>query len=59
MKSPDMRHRVEITSILANDYEFVKLGNWEAAPAVNTWRKYNRGDAIPLKHRQTNPYING
>lgn len=59
MRSQERRHKAEIGSILANDFEFTKLGNWEASPVVATWRKYDRGDAIPLKHLQTNPYING
>jgi len=59
MRSQERRHKAEIGSILANDFEFTKLGNWEASPVVATWRKYDRGDQIPLKHLQTNPYING
>lgn len=59
MLCPEKRHRAEISSILANDFEFTKLGNWQAQPAVATWRKYKRGDQIPEKYLKSNPYING
>jgi len=60
MRRPEARHKVEIASILVQDGDVMtKIKNWEASPAVATWRKYDRGDQIPLKHLQTNPYING
>jgi predicted phosphoadenosine phosphosulfate sulfurtransferase len=58
IQHPEMRHRVEIASILANDYHFTKLKNWEFSPAVGTWRKWKRGLNIPRAHLLTNPYIN-
>lgn len=59
MLRPDLRHKVEIASILANDFHFTKLANWEISPAVGTWRKWKRGDAIRPEFLRTNPYING
>jgi predicted phosphoadenosine phosphosulfate sulfurtransferase len=59
MGRPDMRHKVEIASILVNDFHFTKLENWEISPAVGTWRKWKRGDTIRAEYLRTNPYITG
>jgi predicted phosphoadenosine phosphosulfate sulfurtransferase len=53
----DKLTRVQINSILANDFEFTKLTNWERHPDVDTWRKWKRG--ITNKYTDTNRYING
>jgi predicted phosphoadenosine phosphosulfate sulfurtransferase len=49
--------KVQINSILANDFEFTKLSNWERHPDVDTWRKWKRG--ITNKYTHVNKYING
>jgi predicted phosphoadenosine phosphosulfate sulfurtransferase len=59
MRSSEKRHKVEVSAILANDYEFTKILNWEASPMVGTWRKWKRGVNIPLTQLRNNPYING
>ena len=53
----DRLTKVQINSILANDFEFTKLSNWERHPDVDTWRKWKRG--ITNKWTNTNKYING
>ena len=53
----DVLTKVQITSMLANDFEFTKLNNWERHPDVDTWRKWKRG--ITNKWTNTNKYING
>lgn len=50
-------HKAQIKSLLANDYEFTKITNWERNPNVDTWRKWKRG--IFNQWTSTNKYING
>jgi len=60
MKRPDLRHKVEVASILTQDGDVMtKMKNWEISPPVGTWRKWKRGDAIRPEFLRTNPYING
>jgi len=60
MKRQDLRHRVEIKSILASDHQFfVKLHNWEDSPMVGTYRKWKRGDYVLPDRLASNPYMNG
>lgn len=51
-------YKTQISSILTNDYNFTKLSNWEKSPAVNTWRRYQRGDTVFFDITK-NPYITG
>lgn len=53
----DDLYKAHIRSILANDFEFTKITNWERNPNVDTWRKYQRG--ITNKWTDTNKYLNG
>ena len=53
----DKLHKVQVQSILANDFEFTKLTNYERHPDVDTWRKWKRG--ITNAWTDTNKYING
>lgn len=50
-------HKVHIGSILANDYHFTKIQNWETRPTVNSWRKYQVGIFHP--DNRNNKYITG
>ena len=53
----DKLHKVQVQSILANDFEFTKITNYERHPDVDTWRKWKRG--ITNAWTDTNKYING
>ena len=53
----DDLYKAHIRSMLANDYEFTKITNWERNPNVDTWRKFQRG--ITNKWTSTNKYLNG
>lgn len=50
-------YRKQITSILANDYEFTKLFNYMNEPESVTFRKWKRG--IINEHTFTNKYVTG
>jgi len=39
-------HKEQVQSILANDWEGIKLDNWKRMPEVNVFRKWKRGDEI-------------
>ena len=53
----DDLYKAHIRSLLANDFEFTKITNWERNPNVDTWRKYQRG--ITNKWTDTNKYLYG
>jgi len=53
----DKLYKVQVQSILANDFEFTKIINYERHPDVDTWRKWKRG--ITNAWTDTNKYING
>lgn len=53
----DKLTKVQINSLMANDFEGTKLINWERNPDVDTWRKWKRG--IHNKWTPTNKFING
>jgi len=55
---PDMRYKVEIASILTNDFHFTKLNNWEASPEMGTYRKWKKGIAVRPDLLRFNPHIN-
>tara|TARA_Y100000004_G_scaffold63462_1_gene71157 strand:- start:5073 stop:6224 length:1152 start_codon:yes stop_codon:yes gene_type:complete len=55
MKQIDVLHKVQVKSIIINDYEFTLLNNWEKNPAVHGWRQYQMGRFNPKQ--QTNKYI--
>lgn len=50
----DQMYRVQINSILLNDYEFTKMENWEYSPQV---RGLRWPDKQPLSFFATNPYV--
>ena len=35
-------YKVQVSCILANDIDWVKLGNWESNPNVIVWRRWKR-----------------
>ena len=53
----DDLYKAHIKSLLANDFEFTKITNWERNPNVDTWRKFQRG--ITNKWTNTNKYLYG
>lgn len=56
IKSKDEMYKAHIKTILVNDKEFTKLGNWENNFEVVAWRKWkNHGKLPPVK----NKYIHG
>lgn len=55
MKNIDKLYRICVQSIVINDFGFVKLGNWERGPEVDTWRKYKKGKVS--RHMLKNKYI--
>lgn len=57
MHHKDVMYRVQVSALLANDFTFTKLINWERDPDVDTWRKWKRG--ITNEWTETNKYING
>ena len=57
IKRREIMLRVQITSILSNDFEFTKTTNWERTPEVHDWRRWKRGMHHPKN--KTNAYIIG
>jgi hypothetical protein len=55
MKNIDKLYKICVQSIVINDFGFVKLGNWERGPEVDTWRKYKKGKVS--RHMLKNKYI--
>jgi predicted phosphoadenosine phosphosulfate sulfurtransferase len=55
MKNIDKIYKICVQSIVINDFGFVKLGNWERGPEVDTWRKYKKGKVS--RHMLKNKYI--
>lgn len=55
MENLKILHKTQVQSVVINDYGFVKLANWETNPAVNSWRRWKRGDKID--ESLPNPYI--
>lgn len=56
IKCKDEMYKAHIKTILVNDKEFTKLGNWENNFEVVAWRKWkNHGKLPPVK----NKYIHG
>ena len=58
----DMHHKVDlyraqITALLANDYEFTKLKNWERRPEIHNYRNFTKG--ILHSHTAKNKYVTG
>lgn len=42
-------YKMEVQSILTNDWEFVKLENWERSPTVDWYRKWKKTGKLPVK----------
>ena len=55
MAHKDELYRVCISSLLANDYEFVLTGNWESRPDINSLRNFWKGRYH--KNNEKNKYI--
>jgi len=55
MKQLNSLYKVQIQSIIINDYEFTKLNNWEKGPAVHGWRQFQVGKYH--KQQLKNKYI--
>lgn len=55
MRNIDKLYKICVQSIVINDFGFVKLGNWERGPEVDTWRKYKKGKVS--RHMLKNKYI--
>jgi hypothetical protein len=43
MNQKDNLYRVQISSVLTNDWEFIKIGNWEKNPEVHGFRQFKMG----------------
>jgi predicted phosphoadenosine phosphosulfate sulfurtransferase len=56
MANPQKMHQIQINSILTNDFEFTKIGNWEHSPEVGSWRKFIQKGVIHPKLKN-NPYL--
>jgi len=57
MNEPDQLYKTQVNSILANDFEFTKLSNWERSPEAHFFRKWARGDKVELRNNGYERYI--
>lgn len=50
-------HKAQVSTVIINDYSFVKLNNWERKPELNAFRKHERGQAInqSIKNKYIKP----
>lgn len=51
----DGLYKMQINTLLINDFEFTKLDNWERNPELHGWRNYMKGKQH--KNNKTNKYI--
>ncbi len=51
----DGLYKMQINTLLINDFEFTKLTNWERNPEIHGWRNYMKGKEH--KNNKTNKYI--
>lgn len=47
LPNKDVMHKMQIQSILTNDWEMIKIHNWERAPEVDWYRKWRTRGLLP------------